>query len=84
MELNIERNPDNGGFCCKFRHNGKEYFADLCLVPYSDYTECMVFDLKGEDQLTVGNSHELYCKRDIPVTEEQLTKCVEEFIRSLQ
>lgn len=84
MELNIERNPHNGGLCCYFEHKGKKYYADLCEVPYADYTECMIFDLGDDDQLTVKNAGELYCKRNIPVTEAQLTACIKKFIRTLR
>lgn len=79
MELNIERNYHNGGLCCIFNHGGQEYLADICIVPGQTYTECMIF--KSEDrQVTLKNADGVYCKRNIPVTEAQLTSCIEEFI----
>lgn len=75
--LKIELNEANGGLCAVFEWDGQEYFADLCVAPAVNFTECEIFQSK-DGQVT--NWGELYCRRDIPVTEEQLKKCVEEFI----
>ena len=81
-KYNIQRNYYNGGWACIFKHNEQEYFADLCLVPFADYTECMIFKSEG-GQLTMKNAKDLYCKRDIDVTKENLVACIEEFINEL-
>lgn len=78
MELNIKRNPYNGGLYCFFEYDGHEFYADLCLTLF-DGTECMIFHSKDQQ---VTNWSELYCKRSIPVTEEALTECVQEFIKA--
>lgn len=80
MELDIKRNPSNGGLCCTFQHNGREYWADLCDVPFSYLVgyqnECMIFpSVNGK----VSSWGDLYCKRNIPLTEEALRECVKEF-----
>lgn len=80
MELGIKRNEVTGGLYCVFQHNGSEYYADLSDIPESylaGYTnECMIFpSVDGE----VTAWDELYCKRNIPITEEALRECVEEF-----
>lgn len=84
MELKIERNYHNGGLACFFVVDGQEYFADLCLIQFSDYTECMIFKTDNDHQLTLKNAKDLYCKRHIPLTREALTKCIEEFIKELK
>ena len=82
-KYDIERNYYNNGLCCVFEHDGQEYYADLCLVPYADYTECMIF--KSENgQLTLKNARDLYCKRGLEVTEENLLACIEEFINDIE
>lgn len=80
MTLNIKYNPRTEGLYCFFTHNGQEYYADLCDIIYADYTECMIFPSEDEQ---VTSWSELYCKRDIPVTEAQLEKCIEEFIKTI-
>lgn len=81
MDLKIKINPANGGLYCFFEYNGQEYAADLCLIPYTEYTECMVFAAKDGK---VTNWGDLYCKRNIPVTKEALRECVIEFIEKLK
>ena len=83
MELNIQRNPFNFGLWCCFNHNGKEYIADLCVLryDYDNITECMIFAAK-DGQVTSWS--ELYCRRGLAVTEENLTACVKEFVQGLQ
>lgn len=80
MKLNIQDNPYNGGLACYFTHNGQEYYADLCLLPCAEYTECMIFPSEDEHMTSLS---ELYCKRDIPVTVAQLEQCIEEFIKTI-
>ena len=75
--LKIELNEANGGLCAVFEWDGQEYFADLCVVPAVNFTECEIFPSKDGQVTDWG---ELYCRRDIPVTEAQLKECVEEFL----
>lgn len=75
-------NPQTSGVYAFFEHNVNEYYADLCLLSYcyDNETECMIFASKDKQ---VTNWGELYCKRDIPVTEESLLRCIEEFVNTL-
>lgn len=75
-------NPRTDGYYAFFEHNGSEYYADLCLLPYSidDDTECMIFASKDKQVTSWG---ELYCKRGIPVDEATLLRCIEEFVNTL-
>ncbi len=84
MKHKIERNYHNGGLCCCFDVDGNHYFADLCVPMGAYYTECMIFKTGADYQLTLSNARELYCKRDIPITEKQLAECIEEFIKELK
>jgi len=88
MELNIEYNPKNDGYCCVFEHNGKQYYADVCdldrtiLLACSGFgTECMIFAY-ADGQVT--NWTELYCKRGVEVSPEGLRVCIEEFVEQLE
>jgi len=72
----IKTNPFNLGLYCFFEHNGREFYADLCFVRHADYNECMIFSAKNEQ---VTSWTELYCKRNIPVTEDALIECIEDF-----
>ena len=63
---------DDGGYCCHFSHGKKKYYADL-RDTYDHGNECMIF--------RDGTWNDLYCRRWIPVTKEQLISCIEEFVR---
>lgn len=78
----IRLNPNTGGIYCFFEYKGLEFVADLCDIPYSiDYTnECMIF--AAQDGKVISWD-ELYCKRNIPITNNSLIDCIEEFKRSL-
>lgn len=78
MELKIERNPINGGYCCTFEHDGYEFYADICDLGFDLPTECMIFN-SSNGQVT--NWRDLYCRRGVPVTENGLTECIKEFIK---
>lgn len=80
MELNIKRNPATGGFYCFFDHEGQQYYADLSFT-FDAGEECMIFPSKDEK---VTDWWELYAKRGISVTEDNLRICVEEFISELK
>lgn len=74
----IKLNTYTGGIYCFFEHNGEEFCADLSDVPFSiDYVnECMIFPaIDGK----VVRYEDLYCKRNIPITDEALIACIEEF-----
>ena len=78
MELKIERNPANGGYCATFEHDGYEFYADVCYIGFDLPTECMIFNsCNGR----VTNWHELYCMLGVPVTKDGLTECIQEFIK---
>ena len=72
---------------CDFEYAGKKYYADL--IPETTLgngfkameSECEIFAYETEYEIDWA---ELYCRRNIPVTKESLTACVEEFIRELQ
>lgn len=74
LNLNVEPNTRTGGYYCRFSHDGKNYFASLCIV-MGGFSECMVF--------YDGQWSDLYCARHIPVTAEQLEDCIQEFVKSL-
>lgn len=72
---NIQFNPRTCGLYTFFEYKGSEYYADLCdTIDYGN--ECMIFHAK--DGL-VTDWADLYCKRNIPITKEALTVCIEEF-----
>lgn len=83
MELNIEYNPRNDGYCCVFSHDGKEYYADVCEINplLGPETECMIFAYADRQ---VTNWTELYCKRVVEVSPEGLRECIEEFVEQLE
>ena len=83
MKLDIQTNPNNGGLYCFFKHGGREYFADLCFLRYhyEPETECIIFAAKDRQ---VTSWSDLYCRRGLAVTEENLAACVKEFIQGLQ
>lgn len=72
----IKRNNLNGGLSCKFHHNGKEYFADLAFVLDRLCEECMIFEII-DGKINWGD--ELYVKWHIPLTEDALVECIEDF-----
>jgi len=82
-KYDIKINEGNAGLCAKVPYNGRVYFADLCSLIFLGTTECMIFDITKEGQLCLSNANELYCKRGIPVTEDSLTACIDEFLASL-
>ena len=73
MAYKVERNNGTGGFCCRFKHNGRKYFARVRHVPLSWYTECTIYP---EDILDMP-----WGKWNVPVTKEGLLSCMEEFVR---
>lgn len=78
--LSVETNEYNGGLCAFFEWKGQQYYADLCIVPFANYSECMIFPAKDEQ---VTNWGEVYCKRNIPINEMTLKNCIKNFIISL-
>lgn len=73
MAYKVERNNGTGGFICHFEHDGHTYCAVVHVVSIAGWTECTIYP---EDELDV-----LYGKWDVPVTEEGLLSCMEEFVR---
>ncbi len=72
-------NPQTFGVYAFFEHKGSEFYADLCDT-YEQGNECMIFRSLNKQ---VTSWSELYCKRGIPVNEESLLSCIQEFIESL-
>lgn len=77
-QFTIKEDPRTCGYYAFFNHDGCQYYASLCLVP-EGYNECMIFLPENKQ---VVSWHELYCKRNIPVTKESLEKCIREFIKN--
>lgn len=77
-KYDIKYNQYTDGLCCFFHHDGREFFADLSDIPFSiDFVnECMIFPAKDG---RVTDWSELYCKRNIEITEGQLARCIDEF-----
>ena len=73
--IKIERNEGNGGLCAFFEMDGKQYWADLANVMHVG-TECMIFPAKDGE---VTSWHEEYCNRGMPITEQALLDCIQEF-----
>ena len=73
MAYKVERNNATGGFECRFEHGGHKYIARVRHVPMSSGTELAI---TSEDEIDV-----MYGKWDVPVTEEGLLSCIEEFVR---
>lgn len=78
--IKIESNISNEGLCADFFKNGKKYYADIAYVPFVG-TECMIFPYKEDGKIDWNN---VYCRRDIPVTEESLVDCITEFMKGIQ
>ena len=74
-DYKVEVNKKTGGVCCDFEHEGKKYWADLSYVPF-DGNECMIFAREEDGSINWGD---LFCRRGIPVTEEALIQCIEDF-----
>jgi hypothetical protein len=69
---NIEEDVRTSRYYCYFTHDGVDYYASLCHT-LDRGNECMIFprDSWGE---------EVYQKVGIDVTEENLIKCIKEFV----
>jgi hypothetical protein len=66
-----------------FSLKGKYYWADLNTLSVSDLqTECMIFESNENGEVT--NWSEVYCRRNIDVTRENLLKCINEFKREME
>lgn len=78
--LKIERDSMTGGLCSTFQYEGEEYFADLSCVMLSGM-ECMIFKSNNGN---VTSWTELYCNYVDSVSENELIKCVVEFIKEIK
>jgi hypothetical protein len=81
MELKIERNRRNGGFCCVFEHKGNYYYADIANT-FDAGPECMIFSCDENGKVT--SWLELYANRDVSVTVDDLCRCIDEFVAELK
>lgn len=77
MNLDIQKNENNGGEYCFFSVNGKEYYADKAYVPDFMCQETMIFPAKDKKVTDWG---ELYCDR----TNKPLKDCIKEFISKIK
>ena len=77
--VKIDINPSNGGLCSFFYYNGRQYFADLADIMLIG-TECMIFHSCDRE---VTDYMELYCKRGVEVTDDNLRACILEFVEQL-
>lgn len=73
MEYKIERIGVEGTLACQFEHKGRRYSAQVDKIPLGGGTGCTICPENGFD--------ELYTKDDVPLTEEGLLSCIEEFVR---
>ena len=73
MEYKIERLGVAGTLACRFEHNGHRYSAQVDKIPLGGGTGCTICHECGFD--------ELYTKDDVPLTEEGILSCIEEFVR---
>jgi hypothetical protein len=72
------RDPNlNYGICCDFQVDTDSYRADLAMdLPWIG-TQCMIFEKIGDEISWDG----LYCRRDIPFSNDSLINCITEFIK---
>lgn len=78
--LKIERSKTGSGLCSTFQFDGKEYFADLSHLMFSGI-ECMIVKSANGK---VTSWTKLYCRHVDSVSEEELIKCVVEFIKEIK
>ena len=78
--IKVERNNVHNGYNADFYIGSKKYYADVTYAPdYYKTSECMIFQYNEDGSI---NWHEVYVNRDVSVTEEDLLKCINEFIES--
>ena len=75
MEYKIERLGVAGTLDCQFEHKGRRYSAQVDKI-LGGGTGCTICPECGFD--------ELYTKDDVPLTEEGLISCIEEFVAELE
>ena len=73
MEYKIERLGVAGTLVCQFEYGGRRYSAQVDKIPLGGGTGCTICPECGFD--------ELYTKDNVPLTEEGLLSCIEEFVR---
>ena len=73
MAYKVERLGVTGALSCRFEHGGRAYSAQVDYVLLGGGTACTICPEDGFD--------ELYTKGDVPLTEEGLISCIEEFVR---
>lgn len=79
-EIEVKQNEQNGGYCANFYKGKKKFFADLCSLPFVE-SECMIFERDKRGNIDWRG---VYCKRDLPVTEQSLLDCINEFLEIKQ
>ena len=72
--LTIAPNRVTGGIYGYFDVDGQQYYADVSSVSIGPtISECMIF--KSKDNQVV-NWTELYCNRNVEISEESLRRCI--------
>ena len=72
MEYKIERLGVAGTLACQFEHKGRRYSAQVDKI-LGGGTGCTFCTERG--------IAEIYTKDNVPLTEEGLLSCIEEFVR---
>ena len=80
--LTIAPNRITGGIYGYFDVDGQQYYTDVSLICIGHpISECMIF--KSKDNQVV-DWIDLYCNRDVEISEESLRRCINEFVESLK
>ena len=72
MKYKVERLGVAGTIVCQFEYGGRGYSAQVDKI-LGGGTGCTICPENGFD--------ELYTKDDVPLTEEGILSCIEEFVR---
>ena len=72
MKYKVERLGVAGTLVCQFEYGGRGYSAQVDKI-LGGGTGCTICPENGFD--------ELYTKDDVPLTEEGILSCIEEFVR---
>lgn len=77
MEIKrIFKNKITGGYSAHFKHKNNYYYADISWT-LNCGNECMIFSTDENENVT--NWRELYCNRNVCISEDDLMKCIKDF-----
>ena len=74
--IEIQENTHNGGLCGYFNVGDQQYYADIASI-FGAGNECMIFASKDHH---VTDWLELYCNRNVLITEDCLRECIDDFV----